>query len=75
MSQHIVIEVEIPSDLARFTLPEGVHRRLQSLLDRQDGGELLSEAERVEAEGLVDLADLLALLKLRAGRAAKDQRP
>jgi hypothetical protein len=53
-------------------LPEGVHRRLQSLLDRQDGGELLSEAERVEAEGLVDLADLLALLKLRAGRAAKE---
>ena len=75
MSQHIVIEVEIPSDLERFTLPEGVHRRLQSLLDRQDCGELLSEAERVEAEGLVDLADLLALLKLRAGRAAKDQRP
>ena len=75
MSQHIVIEVELPSDLERFTLPEGVHRRLQSLLDRQDGGELLSEAERVEAEGLVDLADLLALLKLRSGRAAKDQHP
>jgi len=75
MSQHIVIEVEIPSDLERFTLPEGVNRRLQSLLDRQDRGESLSEAERVEAEGLVDLADLLSLLKLRAGRVANDERP
>jgi hypothetical protein len=69
MSQHVVIEVEIYSDLERVGLPEGVNRRLQSLLDLQDRGESLSETERVEAEGLVDLADLLALIKLRARRA------
>jgi hypothetical protein len=69
MSQHVIIEVKIPSDLERFSLPEGVNRRLQSLLDLQDRGESLSETERVEAEGLVDLADLLALIKLRARRA------
>ena len=60
----------MPSDLKRFTLPEGVKQRLQSLLDRQDQGEELTPAERVEAEGLVDLAELLSLLKLRARRIA-----
>jgi len=71
MAQHVVIELEMPSDLERFTLPEGVKQRLQSLLDRQDQGEELTPAERVEAEGLVDLAELLSLLRLRAQRAAR----
>jgi hypothetical protein len=59
------VDLELPEDLARLALPEGVDRRLQTLLDKQDRGERLSEDERVEAEGLVDLADLLALLRLR----------
>jgi hypothetical protein len=71
MSQHVVIELEMPSDLERFTLPGGVQQRLQFLLDKQDQGEELTPAERVEAEGLVDLAELLSLLKLRARRAAQ----
>jgi hypothetical protein len=71
MSQHVVIELEIPSDLENFTLPEGVKQRLQDLLDRQDQGENLTAAERGEAEGLVDLSELLSLLKLRARRVAK----
>jgi hypothetical protein len=75
MSQHVVIELEIPSDLEHFTLPEGVKQRLQDLLDRQDQGENLTAAERGEAEGLVDLAELLSLLKLRARRVAKLERP
>jgi hypothetical protein len=58
------VDLELPEDLARLALPEGVDRRLQTLLDKQDRGERLSEDERVEAEGLVDLADLLALLRL-----------
>lgn len=49
-----------------LTLPEGVDRRLHALLDKQDRGEALTDDERAEAEGLVDLADLLSLLKLRA---------
>ena len=41
--------------------------RLQHLLDKQDDGEALTEAERREAEGLVDLAEALTLRQLRAG--------
>src|SRR4051794_37633401 len=59
-------------DFDRFRLPEGVNARLQSLLDRQDAGEPLSVAERAEAEGLVKLAELLTLLRLRAERPRED---
>jgi len=68
MSQAVHIELEVPDDLARFRLPEGVACRLQELLDRQDEGEELSPQERREAEGLVDLAELLSILRLRAER-------
>jgi len=68
MSQHILIEIELPAELEKFKLPEGVNQRLQALLDRQDQGEQLTSAERQEAEGLVDLAELLSLLQLRARR-------
>jgi len=64
------VKLRLPSDLSRFALPEGVQKRLQSLLDKQDRGESLSEDERSEAEGLVDMADMLALLRLRATRPA-----
>jgi hypothetical protein len=40
------------------------------LLDRQDRGETLSADERPEAEGLVNLAETLSLLRLRAERTA-----
>jgi hypothetical protein len=59
------LDVQVPDDLARLSLPEGVDRRLQALLDKQDLGETLTEDERLEAEGLADLADLLSLLRLR----------
>ncbi len=72
MSQQILIQLEIPSDLVRFRLPEGVEQRLQYLLDRQDQGEKLTPAERMEAEGLVNLSELLSLLRLRAERAARE---
>jgi hypothetical protein len=57
--------------LAQLKLPEGVDRRLQSLLDKQDSGEPLSDDERLEAEGLVDLSETLTLLRLRAS-ASRD---
>lgn len=60
--------IEIPAELARFTLPEAVQLRLQKLLDQQDRGESLSKMERREAEGLVELAEFLSLLQLRANR-------
>ena len=69
MSQPVAIELEIPDDLARLRLPEGVQARLQSLLDRQDRGVPLSPSERREAEGLVTLAEFLTLLRLRTEQA------
>lgn len=68
MSHSVQLEVKMPGDLARFRLPQGVQRRLKELLDKQDGGEALSSKEAREAEGLVDMADLLTLLRLRAER-------
>jgi hypothetical protein len=56
----------LPTELARFRLPEGVAARLHDLLDRQDAGQPLTEQERAEAEGLVNLAEFLTLLRLRA---------
>ena len=65
-SVKVQLEIEVPADLARLQLPEGVDRRLQALLDKQDGGTPLSPDEQAEAEGLVELADLLTLLRLRS---------
>lgn len=67
----VTIDVdELPPDLAHFRLPEAVAARLQLLLDRQDSGQPLTVPEREEAEGLVNLAELLTLLRLRAERVA-----
>ena len=68
MSQHILVELEVPTNLDKFRLPQGVNERLQELLDRQDRGAELTAAERTEAEGLVNLAELLSLLRLRTQR-------
>lgn len=64
----VILEVDLPADLARFRLPEAVAARLQALLDRQDGGQPLTPQEREEAEGLVNMAELLTLLRLRVER-------
>ena len=71
-SLHEAMEVQLTIDLglAQFELPRAVQNRLQALLDRQDQGKTLTTAERQEAEGLVQLAEFLSLLRLRAERAA-----
>jgi hypothetical protein len=56
--------IEIPFELTQFQLPDGVQARLHSLLDRQDEGGSLSQSEQQEAEGLVELAEFLSLLRL-----------
>jgi hypothetical protein len=66
----LTIEVDLPTELARFRLPDAVAARLYNLLDRQDSGQSLTAQERAEAEGLVNLAEFLTLLRLRAERAA-----
>jgi hypothetical protein len=66
----LTIEVDLPTDLAQFRLPGAVAARLQDLLNRQDSGQPLTEQERAEAEGLVNLAEFLTLLRLRAERTS-----
>ena len=61
-------QAQLAGDMGRFRLPEAVAARLQSLLDRQDAGQPLTPEERAEAEGLVNLSDLLTLLRRRAER-------
>ena len=68
MSQAIHLEVEVPDDRAKLRLPEGVQQRLTELLDKQDEGTPLTGPEQREAEGLVDLAELLSLLRMRSER-------
>ena len=67
----LTIDVELPSDLEKFRLPAAVQQRLERLLDQQDSGLQLSDDERREAEGLVDLSEFLSLLRLRSERLVK----
>ena len=67
----MVETIEIPVELAHFQLPQAVQERLQLLLDRQDAGGTLTDTERREAEGLVELAEFFSLLHLRARRTAR----
>jgi hypothetical protein len=68
---NLTIDIDLPADLAQFRLPKAVADRLQTLLDRQDSGQPLSASERDEAEGLVNLAEFLTLLRLRAERISQ----
>jgi hypothetical protein len=65
----VPITLDVPAHLADLAFPEALDRRLHTLLDKQDRGERLSEDEQVEAEALVDLAELLTLLRLRLSPA------
>jgi hypothetical protein len=67
--RRIAIKLELPDDLARFRLPPALNNRLRRLLDRQDRETPLDADERAEAESLVEVADLLTLLRLRAESA------
>jgi hypothetical protein len=62
----VYFEVELPAHLAKLHLPEGLDLRLQFLLDKQNQGTPLTPEEQAEAEAIVDMADLLTLLRLRA---------
>ena len=65
MSQPVIVTLKLPDGLAGLRLPQDVELRLQTLLDRQDRGEKLSPERRREAEGLVDLVELLSVLRSR----------
>ena len=71
MIQTALVKIEMPFSVGQFKLPKAVNNRLQELLDRQERGEKLTSAEKKEAEGLVDLAEMLSFLRLRAERVEK----
>ncbi len=68
MAQNAKIKIEMPVSADKIRLPKGVNDRLQTLLDRQDKGENLSKKELKEAEGLVELSELLSLMRMRSER-------
>jgi hypothetical protein len=62
------VKIEMPIPAQQIRLPKAVEDRLQMLLDRQDRGDKLSAKERKEADGLVELAEMLSLMRLRSER-------
>lgn len=70
MARPTTVKIEIPGWLRRWRFPKALDRRLTALLDKQDRGEKLTPAERKEAEGLVQVAEALSLLKSKVERAA-----
>ena len=74
MVQNANILIEMPVPARRIKLPKGVNDRLQKLLDRQDRGEKMTAEEKREADGLVELAEMLSLMRLRSERVARNSR-
>ena len=62
----------MPAELAKLRFPKALNDRLHFLLDEQGRKGGLSAAEKKEAEGLVQMASVLSILKLGAQvKAAK----
>ncbi len=61
-----MIEIEMPAGWEAPQLPAAVNRRLHQLLDQQDAGHALTAEEQEEAQGLVELAEWLSLMRLRS---------
>ncbi|MCW3052396.1 MAG: hypothetical protein JWN14_1566 [Chthonomonadales bacterium] len=73
MASSVTVEIEMPEGWEGFKLPEGLHRRLHDLLDRQDREQPLTPTEREEAQGLVDMAEWLSLLRLQTRHKVANQ--
>ena len=71
MAQNASIRIEMPFPAQRIKLPKGVNVRLRKLLDRQDSGDVLTAAEKREADGLVELAEMLSLMRMRSERVVR----
>ena len=71
MAQNANVLIQMPLSASQIKLPKGVNERLKLLLDRQDSGIALTTAEKREADGLVELAEMLSLMRLRSERAAQ----
>lgn len=73
MPQNARIKIEMPVSPEKIRLPKGVDARLQALLDNQDRGDKLSVKEKKEAEGLVELSEMLSLMRVRSERVANER--
>ena len=71
MSQTVMVQLDLLKDWRTFRMPRGLQTRLQDLLDHQDQTGKLTRRERPKANGLVELAEMLTLMKLRVRLAAK----
>ena len=65
MPKTLMVQLDLPKDWRTFRMPRGLQTRLQELLDRQDQTGKLTRRERQESNGLVELAEMLTLMKLR----------
>jgi hypothetical protein len=74
MANEIVLRIKMPGDLRQLRFPKALDRRLQQLLDKQSEHGRLSLPERQEAEGLVEMAEMISLLRLRTARSPQRKR-
>ncbi len=74
MGQSVLIELPLSKQWSRLRMPKALDRRLQDLLDKQDQQGRLSKSERSEAEALVEMSDMISLLKLRVARTSSRKR-
>ena len=65
MSAVIEAPVDFVESLGMLRFPPKADRRLHELMDRNTEGQL-SESERDELEGLVELSETMALVRARA---------
>lgn len=70
----VTVELDLPWDWDDFQMAQALKSRLTDLLDQQDNGLGLSDAERKEAQALTELSEMLSLMKLRFDVAAQRQK-
>ena len=69
------LSIEAARAIVALKIDEATQARIQDLADRSTEG-LLTDQERAEYRGLVEGAEILALLKLKAGSSsARPARP
>jgi len=68
------LDAESARRLAEFELADNVQARVEQLAQLANDGHL-SEGERAEYEAVVNAADFIAILKLKALRQLESRRP
>lgn len=71
MASSVLVELNLPRNWQKFRLPAALHDRLHELLDRQSLDGKLPARERREAEALVELVDMLTLMKAQVVQTRK----